>query len=352
MGPNNPVFISDELKDHLGIIVQSPTLSPLSTQQATEELNQVEVQTEQYKNFYRDSSDHKMEISSILLDTSADYDDISDIQYAASDSSETIDLTHESNETYQENTIDKNTIGAADNTSFNSLVEGLEVLEEEVNIDIKAAIGTVIAEVLPVDTEIKSDKSSSALEPITVTDTYEISSENQQFSPSQKFLYPSQLVDPVQETDTVNDLVQEEDSRKDIIQEKTSHVNAMPEEIETIHSMSQEKVQDNPTQEESLRNNDIIIKDVVKGSLQVSITSEETFSNTLCVYLSPEVHQSPPITEKNVSPKTKVQKRRKRPTIIINPKDLRRSPRLALKKRVQYYPVKRTRETRKNIVLS
>ncbi|GAA5796365.1 hypothetical protein HPULCUR_001736 [Helicostylum pulchrum] len=137
----------------------------------------------------------------------------------------------------------------------------------------------------------------------------------------------------------------------------------MSEENEPTHYMSREEVQDNPTQEE--KNNDIqsdIIKiDAMKESLQISITSEENFSNTPCqqvqlqedhVYFSPKVHQAPPITEKNMSPKMKVQKRTKRRTIITDPKDLRRSPRLALKKRVQYFPIKITRRTRKNIALS
>ncbi|GAA5796364.1 hypothetical protein HPULCUR_001735 [Helicostylum pulchrum] len=180
-GPNNPVFISDELKDRLGIIVQDPTKSPQSTQQATEELNLVEVQTEQYKSFYRNSSDHKMEISSILLDTSVNFDDdFSDIQYAVSDDSETIELTHESNKTYQGNITDKNAIETADNIISNSLTEGLEVVEEA-NTDIKTDIGTDITGVLPVVTEIESDQSSSALEPIISTDKYETRSRNPQF---------------------------------------------------------------------------------------------------------------------------------------------------------------------------
>ncbi|KAG2235696.1 hypothetical protein INT48_008572 [Thamnidium elegans] len=375
---NNPVFISDELKDHLGIIVQGPTVSPYSAQQAIEELNMVEVQTEQHKSLYKNPSDNKMEISNILLDTSVnfndDFDGFSDIQYAASDDTETIDLTQETNNTLQENTIDTDIIETAENTTLHNLTEGSEVVEEA-TVDIE----TDITGLLAVDTEIKSDQSSSPFEPIIVTDKYETSPQNQQFLPSRMFLNQPQLVDLVQATDmikepdqdTVSDLVREEGFRKDIIQDQSNQINPMSEENAQIHSMPREEIQDNSTQQESLKNNniqgDIIRKGVMKESLQISITPEENSNNSpyqqaqvqlqedgvesLLSFL-PKVYQVLPDPENNVSPKMKVRRRRKIRTIIIDPKDLRRSPRLALKKSVRYFPIKRTRRTCKNITLS
>ncbi|KAI8094684.1 hypothetical protein BDF21DRAFT_409254 [Thamnidium elegans] len=338
----------------------------------------VEVQTEQHKSLYKNPSDNKMEISNILLDTSVnfndDFDGFSDIQYAASDDTETIDLTQETNNTLQENTIDTDIIETAENTTLHNLTEGSEVVEEA-TVDIE----TDITGLLAVDTEIKSDQSSSPFEPIIVTDKYETSPQNQQFLPSRMFLNQPQLVDLVQATDmikepdqdTVSDLVREEGFRKDIIQDQSNQINPMSEENAQIHSMPREEIQDNSTQQESLKNNniqgDIIRKGVMKESLQISITPEENSNNSpyqqaqvqlqedgvesLLSFL-PKVYQVLPDPENNVSPKMKVRRRRKIRTIIIDPKDLRRSPRLALKKSVRYFPIKRTRRTCKNITLS
>lgn len=382
-------ILEKSINDYLSILVTKITISPNSVFLSNELIDRFNIEQDTVVNleqFRSKSPDRTMEISSLLLDTSVDFNDsFDDIQYADRD-----DFSQHSNNSLEEipreetawdvNLIEplRNLIKKTDITietdgerPSSATDQSTKPLEPIVLIDKclsssqdqpSASIAFNSSHLVdPMQyRSIEADRTTAdpnsaqlPLEPVIIIDKY-ISSPQDQPLAKIAFNQP-QVVDPVQdvvtkELDQVTgkDFTQQEGegSMKDI-----SHsMNLMPEkEVRE----QEETTQDNGTQKNIYRRKGFIIrKDATEERLQDSTASEASCQRVKegRVELSPVVHQTPSIAEKEGSCKVRVYKRRKRCT--VDPNEMRRSPRLALKKRIQYYPMKRKNNSRIHIVAS